>query len=169
MVTKNTDGRPYHVLLVEGNVGDVELTIVVLTESKFQSTIDVVGDGDLAMAYVRRTGEYANAPRPDIILLDFNLPTMDGFEVLTELSADNDLGRIPVMILTGNEVEDSVLDSFGIPASRFSRKPIDVSRFDRLLDEASRNQLTRLFVAEADPKDVGSPDSLEGKRWWWPF
>ena len=123
MVTKNTDGRPYHVLLVEGNVGDVELTIVVLTESKFQSTIDVVGDGDLAMAYVRRTGEYANAPRPDIILLDFNLPTMDGFEVLTELSADNDLGRIPVMILTGNEVEDSVLDSFGIPASRFSRKP----------------------------------------------
>ena len=169
MTSEKSDGNPYHVLIVEDNVADAELTKESLSGSKYQRTIDIVGDGDLALAYVRRTGEYSNAPRPDIILLDFNLPTVDGFEVLTELSADDDLGRIPVMILTGTEVEDSVLDSYGIPTGRFSRKPIDIPLFDRLLGEVSGKRSTRLFVAEADPSDIVSPESSESRRWWWPF
>lgn len=169
MAAIRPDGNPYHVLLVEDHPSDVGLTIEALSESRFQTSIDVVGDGDPALAYARRTGEHSNAPRPDVILLDFNLPTVDGFEVLTALSADDDLGRIPVMILTGTDVEDSVLESYGIPASRFSRKPLEISRFDKLLDEVARNQSTRLFVAEADPNDIVSPGPPESWRWWWPF
>lgn len=117
------------ILLVEDNPGDVRLTQEALKDSKLCNHLSVVQDGVQALAFLRRQGEYAEAPRPDIILLDLNLPRKDGREVLAEIKDDESLRRIPVVILTTSNDEKDVLISYNLHANCYITKPVDLSRF----------------------------------------
>ena len=165
MATNTAEKDSYHILLVEDNPGDVELTKEIIEESEHEAEVVVVGDGEPAMAYLRQEGEFTHAPRPDLILLDLDLPTKDGIEVLKEMAAREDLSAIPVMILTGTEAEQSILGSYGIPVSQFTRKPIEPRRFDdmiRRLDDPAAHQ--PIVLPEPPP---AAPETK--KKRWWPF
>lgn len=117
------------ILLVEDNLGDIRLTQVALKDSKIANTLNVVKDGVDALAYLRREGPFANAIRPDIILLDLNLPRKDGREVLEEIKADESLRRIPVVVLTTSSADEDVIRSYNLHANCFITKPVDLNSF----------------------------------------
>jgi two-component system, chemotaxis family, response regulator Rcp1 len=121
--------RLVEILLVEDNPGDVRLTREALDESKIVNSLSVVSDGQQAMAFLRRQGVYADAARPDLIVLDLNLPKKDGREVLAEIKSDPDLRRIPVVILTSSGAEEDVMKSYNLHANCFISKPVDLERF----------------------------------------
>jgi CheY-like chemotaxis protein len=121
--------RPVEILLVEDNPGDVRLTKEALKEAKVLNRLTVVQDGIEALALLRRQGQYANAPRPHLILLDLNLPKKDGREVLAEIKADDNLRRIPVVILTTSQAEQDVFKSYHLHANCYITKPVDLQQF----------------------------------------
>ena len=116
-------------LLVEDSPGDVRLTQEALSEGRVANRLSVVGDGEEAMAFLRREGRYADAPRPDLILLDLNLPKKDGREVLAEIKEDASLRRIPVVVLTTSQAEEDVLRTYNLHANSFVTKPVDLDQF----------------------------------------
>lgn len=117
------------ILLVEDNPGDVRLTTEALKDSKMHNNLSVVEDGVEALAFLRREGKYADAPRPDIILLDLNLPRKSGREVLEEIKQDDELKRIPVVVLTTSQDEHDILATYNLHANCYITKPVDLSRF----------------------------------------
>ena len=121
--------RPVQILLVEDNPGDVRLTLEAFKEGKISNRMSVVGDGVEALAFLRREGPYANAPRPDIILLDLNLPKKDGRDVLAEIHVEEDLKQIPVVVLTTSNAEMDVLRTHDLRASCYITKPVDFGQF----------------------------------------
>jgi CheY-like chemotaxis protein len=121
--------KPVEILLVEDNPGDIRLTREALRDNKIRNNLSVARDGVEAIAFLRRAGQYADAPRPDIILLDLNLPRRDGREVLEEIKQDDDLKRIPVVVLTTSSDEADVLTSYNLHANCFISKPVDLERF----------------------------------------
>ncbi len=121
--------RPVEILLVEDNPGDVRLTVEALKEAKVINHLTVLKDGVEALAFLRRQGQYAKAPRPHLILLDLNLPKKDGREVLAEIKADDKLKRIPVVILTTSQDEQDVLKSYHLHANCYVTKPVDLEQF----------------------------------------
>jgi CheY-like chemotaxis protein len=121
------------ILLVEDNPADAELTRETLAQSKILVNMSVVSDGLEALAFLRREGDYANANRPDLLLLDLNMPRMDGREVLAEMKGDPSLRRIPVVILTSSEAESDVAKSYDLHASAYVVKPVDLSGFDQIV------------------------------------
>jgi two-component system, chemotaxis family, response regulator Rcp1 len=121
--------RPVEILMVEDNPGDVRLTREALKEGKIANNIHVARDGVEAMAFLRREGECASAPRPDLILLDLNLPRKDGREVLAEIKADSDLKRIPVVVLTTSKAEEDIIRAYNLHANCYITKPVDLDRF----------------------------------------
>ncbi|XWX02479.1 response regulator [Aggregatilineales bacterium SYSU G02658] len=121
--------QPIQILLVEDNPGDVRLTREALKESKMHNTLHVAADGVEALRFLRGQGPYADAPRPDIILLDLNLPRKDGREVLAEIKADESLRRIPVVILTTSDDEHDILRSYDLHANCYITKPLDLRQF----------------------------------------
>lgn len=125
--------RPIEILLVEDNPGDTDLAREALADSKLVNRLSVVDDGEKAMAFLRREGVYADAPRPDLILLDLNLPRKDGREVLAEVKTDPDLKRIPVVILTTSRAEEDVLRSYNLHANCYITKPIDLTQFMKVV------------------------------------
>jgi chemotaxis family two-component system response regulator Rcp1 len=128
-VTEANTGRPVEILLVEDNPGDVRLTMEALRDGKVRNRLHVVDDGEKAMAFLRRQGGYPTAPRPDVILLDLNLPRKDGREVLTEIKQDPDLKRIPVVVLTSSEAEQDILRAYNLHANCYITKPVDLEKF----------------------------------------
>ncbi|MEU1724007.1 response regulator [Actinomadura sp. ATCC 39365] len=128
-----TDWRPIDVLLVEDDQGDILLTREAFDLNKVRNRLNVVNDGEQAMAYLRREGVYAGAPRPDLILLDLNLPRMNGLEVLSEVKADATLRTIPVVILTTSEAEEDILHSYRLHANAYVAKPVDFEQFIRVV------------------------------------
>jgi len=136
-----TPARPIDVLLVEDDPGDVLMTREAF-EEYLHNRLDVVSDGSEALAYLRREGEYADAPRPDLILLDLNLPRRDGREVLAEVKADVNLRTIPVIVLTTSQADEDVLKSYQLHANAYVTKPVD---FDGFI-EAIR-QIDHFFVS----------------------
>lgn len=126
-------GKPVDILLIEDNPGDVRMTQEVLKESNILNKMYAVGDGVEAMAFLRREGKYADAPRPDLILLDLNLPRKDGHEVLAEVKSDDDLKRIPVVVLTISEAEDDILKSYDLHGNCYITKPIDFKEFIKVV------------------------------------
>ncbi len=126
--------QPVRILLVEDNAGDVRLTREALTEAKVANTLTVARDGVDALAMLRREGAYAGEPRPDLILLDLNLPRMNGCEVLTVLKADPDLRRIPVVMLTTSDAERDVLAAYNLGVNAYVVKPVDLERFFRVIE-----------------------------------
>ncbi|MFN8375015.1 MAG: response regulator [Anaerolineae bacterium] len=117
------------VLLIEDNPGDVRLTMEALRDVKLHNKLSVVNDGVEAMAFLRHEGSYSQAPRPDLILLDLNLPRKDGREVLEEIKNDDDLRRIPVVILTTSNDERDILESYNLHANCYITKPVDLKQF----------------------------------------
>jgi len=121
--------RPIKILLVEDNPGDVRLAREALRESKLINRTYEVRDGLAALAFLRRQGSYADAVRPDLILLDLNLPKKNGREVLAEIKEDPELKRIPVVILTSSRAEEDILKSYNLHANSYISKPVDLTRF----------------------------------------
>lgn len=122
-------GKPIEIMLVEDSPGDVRLTREALKESKVRNNLHVTIDGVEAMAFLRREGEYANAPKPDLILLDLNLPKKDGREVLAEIKSDEHLRSIPVVILTISQAEEDILRTYNLHANCYITKPVNFHRF----------------------------------------
>ena len=121
--------RQIEVLLVEDDPGDVMMTREAFQDYKLHNELHVVSDGSEAMAFLRQEGEYAGRPRPDLVLLDLNLPRMDGRQVLEAIKSDPDLASIPVVVLTTSENEDDVLRSYSLHANAYVTKPVDFQRF----------------------------------------
>ena len=121
------------ILLVEDNPGDVRLTREALKEGKILNNVSVVGDGVEALAFLRREGKHTNAVRPDLILLDLNLPKKDGREVLAEIKADPTLKKIPVVILTTSAAEQDVLKTYDLHANCYITKPVDLEQFIKVV------------------------------------
>jgi two-component system, chemotaxis family, response regulator Rcp1 len=128
MTAKNPP-KAIDILLVEDNLGDVRLTREALKEGKVLNDLHVVGDGIEALAYLRREGQYAKSMHPDIILLDLNLPRMDGRELLAKIKTDPKLRRIPVVILTTSKAEEDILKTYDLHANCYITKPVDMDRF----------------------------------------
>ena len=128
METK-TPIRSIDILLVEDNLGDIDLAKEALGTGKLHNALHVVQDGVAAMDFLRKTGKFVKAPRPDLIILDLNLPKKDGREVLAEIKLDEDLKRIPVVVLTTSRAEEDVLKSYNLHANCFITKPIDLNQF----------------------------------------
>jgi len=117
------------ILLVDDDPGDVLITREAFAANKVRNHLSVVSDGEAAMAFLRREGEFTGAPRPDLILLDLNLPTKAGHEVLAEVKSDTDLQRIPVVILTTSDAEEDIVRSYDLHANAYVTKPVDFDRF----------------------------------------
>jgi len=128
-----TRGNPIEILLVEDNAGDVRLTREALKDAKVLNTLHVARDGEEAMEFLCHKGKHADAPRPDLVLLDLNLPRKDGREVLAEIKADEDLKRIPVVILTTSKSEEDVLKMYNLHANCYVTKPLDLDQFIRVV------------------------------------
>jgi chemotaxis family two-component system response regulator Rcp1 len=121
--------RSVQILLVEDNAADVRLTIEALREGKVRNQLSVARDGAEAMRMLRREGEHEAVPRPDLILLDLNLPKKDGREVLAEIKEDEDLKRIPVVVLTTSSAEVDILKMYSLHANCYITKPVDLDQF----------------------------------------
>ena len=121
--------HPIEILLVEDSPADVDLTREALEDAKVHNSLHVASDGVEALAFLRREGRYADAPHPDLILLDLNLPKKDGREVLAEIKADPLLRRIPVVVLTTSEAEQDILQSYDLHANCYVTKPVDLDAF----------------------------------------
>jgi CheY-like chemotaxis protein len=121
--------RPVEVLLVEDNPGDVRLTMEAFKEGKVRHHLSVVGDGVEALTFLHREGSYASAPRPDLILLDLNLPKKSGRDVLAEIKVEEDLKGIPVVVLTTSNAEKDILGAYDLHASCYITKPVDFPQF----------------------------------------
>ena len=121
--------EPIEILLVEDSPADVDLTREALEDAKVRNNLHVASDGVEALAFLRREGRYADAPHPDLILLDLNLPKKDGREVLAEIKADPLLRRIPVVVLTTSEAEQDILQSYDLHANCYVTKPVDLDAF----------------------------------------
>lgn len=132
-MTAEAGGRPVDVLLVEDNPGDARLTTEALKEGDVRITLRIVTDGVEAMAYLRRDGQYRGAARPDIILLDLNLPRKDGREVLAEIKADPMLKIIPVVVLTTSQSDQDVLQCYALHANCYIPKPVEFDAFIRVM------------------------------------
>jgi CheY-like chemotaxis protein len=122
-------GAPVEILMVEDNPGDVRLTREALKEARIRNRLHAVSDGVEALAFLRRQGKYADAPRPRLVLLDLNLPRKSGRETLAEMKADPGLRRIPVVILTTSTDEQDILQSYDLHANCFITKPVDLDQF----------------------------------------
>jgi CheY-like chemotaxis protein len=133
IMKKSLTVKPVEILLVEDNEADVRLTREALKENKVANILHVVSDGEEAIAFLRQKGKYADAPRPDLILLDLNLPKKDGREVLAEIKVDDDLKRIPVVVLTISKAEEDILKSYNLHANCYITKPIDLNQFMKVV------------------------------------
>ncbi|MCY0853543.1 response regulator [Cupriavidus sp. D39] len=153
-MTMEPMGRTAEFLLVEDNPGDVRLTQEALRESKVKNNLHVVSNGVDAIAFLRRKGPFANAPRPDIILLDLNLPKKDGREVLAEIKADPVLRRIPVVVITSSEAEQDILKSYDLHVNCYVTKPVDLEQFMKVVQSVETFWLTIVKLpTEGGPED----------------
>jgi CheY-like chemotaxis protein len=133
MTNGRAASRPIEVLLVEDNPGDVRLTREALRDGKVHNNLSVTPDGVEALAFLRRQGKYAGVPRPDVILLDLNLPKKDGREVLEEVKADPSLRNIPVVVLTSSDAERDIAQAYALHANAYVTKPVDLDQFITVL------------------------------------
>jgi CheY-like chemotaxis protein len=142
-MTAPADGNsPIEVLLIEDDPGDVLMTQEAFEEHKLRNRLNVVSDGAEALAYLRREGQYADAELPDLILLDLNLPRRDGREVLEEIKNDEQLCRIPVVVLTTSQADEDILRSYQLHANAYVAKPVDFEQFITVV-----RQIDEFFVS----------------------
>jgi CheY-like chemotaxis protein len=142
--------RTIEILLVEDDEGDVLITREAFEHYKIRNALHVVNDGDKALAFVQRRGEFATAPRPDLVLLDLNLPGRNGLEVLAELKADPDLRIIPVVILTTSQADEDILRSYSLHANAYVSKPVEAGSFMSVIW-----QIDHFFSGTVQPPPAG--------------
>ena len=147
---RNPALRPVEILLVEDSPSDIELTIEALKEGRVANNLSVVGDGVEALDFLRRRGTYVNAPRPDLILLDLNLPRLDGRKVLADIKKDPSLMKIPVVVLTTSAAEQDVLKIYELHANCFISKPVDLDQFIRVVKSIDDFWLTVVRLPSTD-------------------
>ncbi|MBK0373047.1 MULTISPECIES: response regulator [Streptomyces] len=137
----NTPVQPIEVLLVEDDPGDELMTREAFEDNKIRNTLHVVRDGQEALDFLYRRGEYGDAPRPDLVLLDLNLPRYDGRQVLEQIKSDPELSLIPVVVLTTSSAEEDILRSYKLHANAYVTKPVDLDQFI-----AAVRQIDEFFV-----------------------
>jgi CheY-like chemotaxis protein len=137
-----TESVPIEVLLVEDDPGDVLMTQEAFAEHKVRNRLAVVSDGEEAIAYLRREGRFSDAVRPDLVLLDLNLPRRDGRQVLEEIKSDEQLRQIPVVVLTTSQADEDILRSYALHANAYVTKPVDFDRFIAVV-----RQIDQFFVS----------------------
>jgi CheY-like chemotaxis protein len=140
-MSEEADFDMVDVLLVEDDAGDVLMTREAFEHYKIRNTLHVVTDGEQALQFVRQQGDFADAPRPGLIMLDLNLPRRDGLEVLSELKADPELRLIPVVILTTSQAEEDIVRSYALHANAYVTKPVDFERFIEVI-----RQIDNFFI-----------------------
>ena len=128
-MNSSREGRPIQILMVEDNPDDIELTVEALKDARVANHLTVVQDGEEALSYLRCRGKYAQAIRPDLILLDLNMPRKNGRDVLRDIKNDPKLKRIPVVILTTSQAEDDILHTYDLHANCYITKPVDFNQF----------------------------------------
>jgi CheY-like chemotaxis protein len=138
----SSQGQPIEVLLVEDDPGDELMTREAFEENKVRNTLHVARDGEEALDFLNRRGAFVDAPRPDLVLLDLNLPKFDGRQVLAEIKADEDLRTIPVVVLTTSGAEEDILRSYQLHANAYVTKPVDFARFIQVV-----RQIDNFFVS----------------------
>ena len=149
MVERENAAPPVEILLVEDNPGDVRLTKEALKEGKVYNNLHWAKDGVEALEFLQRQGKHARAPRPDIILLDLNLPKKDGREVLAVIKRDHELKQIPVVVLTTSKAEEDVLKSYELHANCYVTKPVDLEQFIHVVQSIDRFWLTVVTLPPA--------------------
>ena len=135
MTSTESTSRSIEILLVEDNPGDARLTIEAMRDAKLSNRLHIVEDGVEAMQFLRREGRFGDAPRPDLILLDLNLPKKDGREVLAEIKSEPSLKRIPVVVLTTSRAEEDVLRTYDLHANCYVTKPVDIEQFIKIVKQ----------------------------------
>jgi two-component system response regulator len=149
-------GRPVEILLVEDSPSDADLTVAALAAAKVSNRLNIVEDGVQAMAFLRRAGPYAEAPQPDLILLDLNLPRKDGREVLAEIKSDERLKSIPVVVLTTSQAEKDVLQAYKLQASCYVTKPVDFQQFLEVVKAVEGFWLTVVKLPPSETAGAGA-------------
>ncbi|HZN25107.1 MAG TPA: response regulator [Burkholderiales bacterium] len=149
MNSRDEQAAPIEILLVEDNLGDMRLTQEALKEGKVYSNLHWAKDGVEALEFLQRRGKHENAPRPDIILLDLNLPRKDGREVLEEIKTDDELKQIPVVVLTTSKAEEDVVRSYALHANCYVTKPVDLEKFIVVVQSIDRFWLTVVTLPPA--------------------
>ena len=149
MAERKTSAPPVEILLVEDNPGDVRLTQEALKEGKVYNNLHWVKDGVEALEFLRHEGKHSDAPRPDIILLDLNLPKKDGREVLSVIKGDERFKQIPVVVLTTSKAEEDVLRSYELHANCYITKPVDLDKFIQVVHSIDRFWLTVVTLPPA--------------------
>ena len=144
------DGRPAEVLLVEDNLDDVFLTRKGFEYAKLSVNLHHVENGEQCMSFLRKEGEYADAPTPDLILLDLNMPIMDGREVLAEIVKDDELRKLCVVVLTTSDSERDVLDMYDLRCSSYITKPVDFKKFQGVVKDISNYWFTVVVLPKSD-------------------
>ncbi len=129
----NENLRPIEILIVEDNPGDIRLTIEALKDSKLKNNLHIVENGEDAIAFLKKQGKFQNSPRPDLILLDLNLPKKNGRDVLAEIKNDPKLRRIPVVVLTTSSAEEDIIRSYDLHANCYITKPVDFEQFIKVV------------------------------------
>lgn len=152
MSTEKDYGKPIDILLVEDNPGDARLAKEALKDSKLKNNLHIAEDGIEAMEFLNKKGQFANAPRPDLILLDLNLPRKDGREVLADIKSDENLKRIPVVILTTSQAEEDIIKTYNLHANCFISKPIDLNQFIKVVKSIEDFWLTIVKLPNIDKK-----------------
>jgi CheY-like chemotaxis protein len=150
LMAVNKMGETVEILLVEDNPGDARLTLEAFKDGKVQTNLNVVDDGQKAMDYLNKVGTYTKKPRPDIVLLDLNLPKKDGREVLAEIKADNNLKLIPVVILTTSKAEEDILNTYDHHANCYITKPVDLGQFMEVVRSIESFWLTLVKLPRSD-------------------
>jgi CheY-like chemotaxis protein len=146
-------GKPIEILMVEDNPGDARLVVEALKDGKVRNKLTIVEDGVEAIAFLRKEGKYKNALRPDLMLLDLNMPRKDGREVLAEIKSDENLKRIPVVVLTTSEAEEDILKSYNLHANCYITKPVDLDKFIKVIEAIDDFWLT---IVKLPPNGVKS-------------
>jgi len=149
-IAQKIETRPVDILLVEDNPGDVRLTKEALKDAKVLNEIHVARDGVEAMQFVHREGSFANAPMPDLILLDLNLPRKDGREVLAEIKKDPKLQHIPVVVLTTSKADEDIIKTYNLHANAYITKPVDLNRFVEIMHALEQFWFT---IVKLPPKE----------------
>ena len=154
-MSESVHGRLAVILIVEDNEDDVELMRISFAKSKLKVDLHHAGDGEECMAFLRKEGKFAGAPTPDLILLDLNMPRMDGREVLTEMSRDQHFCHVPVVILTTSAADSEILSMYKLRCSSYIIKPVDFEKFQRVV-QAITDYWFEVVVLPSDYRGTGN-------------
>jgi CheY-like chemotaxis protein len=159
-----TCGRPAEILLVEDNDNDVELTRIGLRKAKLAINLHQVANGEECLAFLRKEGKYADVPEPDLILLDLNMPLMDGHEVLEEINRDERLRHLPIVVMTSSDAESDILSSYNLRCSSYVVKPLDFKAFQSVVEKLADYWFTLVVLPSSPNAKAEEVDASDNNK-----